>query len=277
VQYAGITSPGNAPWVLTVGASSHMGTTARGDDTIAAFSSRGPTAVDHIAKPDLVAPGVGTESLSDPFGRLYTTNAAGLLPGTATTAYLPYMSLSGTSMAAPVVTGTVALMLQANPSLTPNAVKAILQFTAQTYTGYDPLTEGAGFLNADGAVSLAAWFAAPTTTPYPDASLWSGHLVWGTRLMAGPGVTPDAVPWATSVTWGDPSQSGVSALPNVVWGAFCGGADCQTAWDSHAVTTTSDGDGDTVVWGTTDTEGDTVVWGTGCNDASCSTVVWGSQ
>ena len=58
-QYGGITAPGNAPWVLTVGASSHMGTIDRADDTVAAFSSRGPTAIDRAAKPDLVAPGVG--------------------------------------------------------------------------------------------------------------------------------------------------------------------------------------------------------------------------
>jgi serine protease AprX len=51
--YGGITAPGNAPWVLTVGASSHMGTVDRSDDTIAAFSSRGPTAMDGAAKPDL--------------------------------------------------------------------------------------------------------------------------------------------------------------------------------------------------------------------------------
>ncbi len=42
--YGGITAPGNAPWVLTVGASNHAGSADRADDTFAAFSSRGPTA-----------------------------------------------------------------------------------------------------------------------------------------------------------------------------------------------------------------------------------------
>ena len=276
-RYGGITAPGNAPWVLTVGASSHMGTIDRADDTIAAFSSRGPSAIDYAAKPDLVAPGVGTESLSDPFGRLYATNGAALLPGSVQTAYLPYMSLSGTSMSAPVVTGTVALMLQANPALTPNAVKSILQYTSQTYAGYDPLTQGAGFLNADGAIALAAWFAAPATTPYPDASTWSGHVIWGNRMLEGPAVTPATVPWAAGVVWGDPSLAGLAGLRNVVWGLFCGGFDCATAWDNHIVTTTSDGEAETVVWGTGDGEGETVVWGTSCADASCQPVVWGAQ
>ena len=105
------------------------------DDTIAAFSSRGPTAIDNAAKPDVVAPGVGIESLSDPDSAFYVSKAPYLLGGTVATAYLPYLSLSGTSVAAPVVSGTVALMLQANPTLTPNAVKAILQYTSQVVPG----------------------------------------------------------------------------------------------------------------------------------------------
>src|SRR5262249_43547296 len=65
-QFGGITAPGNAPWVLTVGASSTMGTLTRLDDKMADFSSRGPTFIDFQSKPDLVAPGVGTISLAAP-------------------------------------------------------------------------------------------------------------------------------------------------------------------------------------------------------------------
>jgi serine protease AprX len=299
-QYGGITAPGNAPWVITVGASSHNGTADRADDGAAAFTSRGPTAINYGAKPDLMAPGVGVVSLADPGSTMYGAPNAPLVAGTSGTSYFPYMRLSGTSMAAPVVTGTVALMLQANPTLTPNAVKAILQYTAQVYSGYDYLTEGAGFLNAKGAVELAAYLAAPAGTAYPSASGWSASLIWGNHLVRGGRLTADANAWATSVTWGDgltgsgdrvrwgtvcagltcdlfgskPWQStcldvacrmmtGDSALsPNVVWGSLCGGLDCPVPWNPSGVTATSDPEADMVVWGTSDTEGDIVVWGT---------------
>jgi serine protease AprX len=302
-QYAGITAPGNAPWVLTVGASSHMGTVDRSDDTIATFSSRGPSAIDYAAKPDVVAPGVGIESLSDPASQMYAVDAPYLLNGTVPTSYLPYLSLSGTSMAAPVVTGTVALMLQANPSLTPNAVKAILQYTAQVYQGYDSLTQGAGFVNAKGAVELAAFLAAPALGTYPDSTDWSLHIVWGNHRASGGVLTADANAWSSDVTWGasttpggqrivwglkdgQPWQTGCldaacaniegdfSLFPNVVWAAICGGADCQSTWNANTVFGASDAETDTVVWGTSDSEGDTVVWGT--SDAEGDTVVWGT-
>jgi serine protease AprX len=305
-QYAGVTAPGNAPWVLTVGASSHMGTADRSDDTIAAFSSRGPGAVDYDAKPDLVAPGVGIESLSDPASRLYLIAAQYLLNGTVATSYLPYLSQSGTSMSAPVVTGTVALMLQANPSLTPNQVKAVLQYTAQVDPDYDALTQGAGFLNAKGAVELAAYLAAPATAAYPSTTDWSLHIIWANHIVSGGTLTSNANAWAANVTWGaaatpegqtivwgvsggQPWQAtNLTQWPNAVWGPKCAGANCTVAWNAHDVSAadtegdtvvwgTSEGEGDTVVWGTTEGEGDTVVWGTSCSDASCQPVVWNRQ
>jgi hypothetical protein len=65
------------------------------------------------------------------------------------------MYLNGTSMAAPVVSGAAALLLQANPQLTPNLVKAILMYTAQQLPGFNTLEQGAGELNIEGAVRLA--------------------------------------------------------------------------------------------------------------------------
>ncbi len=298
IIYGGVTAPGNAPWVVTVGASSHMGTVDRSDDRIAGFTSRGPTAIDLAAKPDLLAPGVGIESLSDPGSAFYTSQSQYLLEGTVPTTYLPYLSQSGTSMAAPVVSGTVALMLQANPSLTPNQVKAILQYTAQVYPRYDPLTEGAGFLNAKGAVDLARALAVGTPAFSPE---WSGQIIWGNRLVTGGWLTAGANAWSSDVVWGSsttrdgqPIEFGSSCssltcdegptawtvnpgFRNVVWGSKCGNSNCDGPWIIDVFTTTvgdtvvwGTAEGDTVVWGTT--EGDTVVWGTTEGD----TVVWGT-
>ena len=76
LQYGGITAPANAPWVLTVGASNTKGTLTRSDDEMAGFSSSGPSFLDFEAKPDLVAPGVGTASLAVPGSLFYLTKAA---------------------------------------------------------------------------------------------------------------------------------------------------------------------------------------------------------
>jgi len=274
VQYAGVASPGNAPWVLTVGASSHMGTEDRADDTIAAFSSRGPGAIDYASKPDIVAPGVGIESLTDPASRLYAASGPNLLTGAVATSYFPYVSLSGTSMSAPVAAGTVALMLQANPALTPNAVKAVLQYTAERRQGYDTLTQGAGFLNARGAVELSAYLASGGRL-YPLQAGWSGRVIWGNRLMPGSRVLDSATASSLDVTWGASLFGAEFTLPNVVWGLLCGGSNCGVPWVASAVATTIVTEGDTVVWGTLDIETDTVVWGT--VDIEADTVVWGTN
>jgi serine protease AprX len=277
-QYGGITAPGNAPWVLTVGASSHMGTVARADDSVARFSSRGPSYFDHAAKPDLVAPGVGLASLSDPGSALYAVHPEWRLGGTVPTWYLPYFALTGTSMASPVVSGTVALMLQANPSLTPNAVKAILQYTAQTYPGFRPLAQGAGFLNARGAVHLAELFAgrAKTAVVESDEATWSKRIVWGNHRLGGGVIRPDANAWDPDVVWGS-ARDGEG--DNIVWGTGCVTASCDnivwgTAAEADNIVWGTSADGDNIVWGTGSDEN--IVWGTECGGADCENIVWGS-
>jgi hypothetical protein len=116
-----IASPGAADAAITVGASSHASTLERSDDTVTDFSNEGPRLDDGDAdhfdemKPNVVAPGDAIMSADGDF----------------TSAGESYQSLSGTSMATPHVSGVCALILQANPSLTPLQVRSILQNTAE--------------------------------------------------------------------------------------------------------------------------------------------------
>ena len=277
-QYGGVTCPGNAPWVLTVGAASHEGTRPRGNDTLARFSSRGPTWIDFAAKPDLVAPGVGTESLSDPHSTLYSTYVDYLLDGTRDTPYKPYLSLTGTSMAAPVVAGTVALMLEANPDLTPNAVKAILQYTAEVREGESFLAQGAGLLNTLGAIRMARFFATPKRgTPEPGDVIereyvaWSEHLIWGNDRISGGIPLPGSNAWALGVTWGADATS--SGEP-IVWGAK--GHD-NIVWSTkdHDNIVWSTANRDNIVWSTANR--DNIVWSTDCGGEDCTGVIWGAR
>jgi serine protease AprX len=272
LQYGGITAPGNAPWVLTVGASNHTGTSP---DVVAGFSSRGPTAIDGIAKPDVVAPGVRIASLSDPNSAFYTSHSSYLLSGTMPTPYFPYLSLSGTSQAAPIVAGTVALMLQANPTLTPNAVKAILQYTAQPdNAGDDPLTQGAGLLNAGGAIDLARAFAVPPVTWAPPQG-WGLRLTWGNGLFQGGQLLATANAWRTDVVWGSTTTPGGQP---VRWGRLCGTPNCTITLPWNAWTPSSPhiqiwagnrsfggGGGPFGVESTSFDDDDTVVWGNTCD------------
>jgi serine protease AprX len=275
LQYGAITAPANAPWVLTVGASSTNGTLTRNDDTMAGFSSSGPTFIDFDSKPDLVAPGQGTISLAAPGSTFYTTKAAYLLGGKLALSTKPYLALSGTSMAAPVVSGTVALMLQANPTLTPNLIKAILQYTAQSYPGYNTLRQGAGFLNTLGAVRLAMFYKyAQPGDRLPTQKVWSRQVIWGNHRLSGGVISPAGNAWGTNVVWGMAKTLGMTG-DNVVWGTMAGdNVVWGTAQDGDNVVWGTSFNGDNVVWGTM-AAGDNVVWGTDCGGADCDTAVWG--
>jgi subtilisin family serine protease len=166
-----IGSPGHEPSVITVGATNFKATEARGDDVTAGFSSRGPTrgayvssagtVRDNALKPDLVAPGNRIVSAASVNGatwnQLGATYAADLVTPLAVTqkANEQVMQLSGTSVAAPAVAGAAALMLQANPGLTPPLVKAILQYSALPLPGASLVEQGAGALNVEGAMAMS--------------------------------------------------------------------------------------------------------------------------
>ena len=261
--------------MITVGASSHMGTAERSDDQIAAFSSRGPAAIDLGAKPDLVAPGVAIESLADPSSTLFASKPSARIWGTVPTPTQPYIALSGTSMASPVVSGTIALMLQANPALTPNLVKAILEYTAEYRAGYDALTQGAGFLNARGAVELASALArgqSLATSRRGDPIEWSGHIIWGNHRVGGGRLLASGSAWRQDVTWGAPTTPSGTA---VAWGSSFDGD--NVSWDASAASDPAAGGAAT--------DDSNVVWGTNCGGLDCSAdrvarrrgLVWGAS
>lgn len=139
-------SPGCARSVITVGASDR-------EDRVADFSSRGPTA-DGRVKPDVVFPGVG----------IVAARAANTSMGTPLDER--YTRASGTSMATPHATGTAALLLQANPGLTPAQIKRAFQESAVDLN-FNPDTQGAGRVDAFEAYQLATREPAPTPDPTP--------------------------------------------------------------------------------------------------------------
>lgn len=119
-----ILSPGNSPLAITVGAVDSRKSKSRNTYTVAPFSSRGPTK-EGIVKPDIVAPGVDIRSLSNEEG---------------------YKKLSGTSMATPVVSGSLALLLNKNSNLRPHELKSEIMKTA-TNLNESPDNQGAGIIN----------------------------------------------------------------------------------------------------------------------------------
>jgi hypothetical protein len=109
------------------------------------------------------------------------------------------MYMNGSSMATPVAAGAAALLLQANPSLTPNLVKMILMYTAQPLSGFNMFEQGAGQLNLEGAVRLAKAVRTTFTTltpvgepllttltpPTPQTTIAGHSFNWSRGLIMG--------------------------------------------------------------------------------------------
>src|SRR4030095_10036959 len=186
--YGHIHSPGIEPSAITVGASNSFGTDGRSDDGVTSYSSRGPTRgswtddqgvrpFDNLIKPDLVAPGnklVAAEARQN----LLVTEHPQLDAGVSLVDNRKMMYLNGSSMATPAGEAAAPLMLQANPTLTPNLVKALLMYSAQPLAGFNMLEQGAGEINIEGAVRLARLVRTDLTenTPLGDPLLNAGDL-----------------------------------------------------------------------------------------------------
>jgi serine protease AprX len=255
--YATIDAPGNDPNVITVGATKTNGTASRLDDTVASYSSKGPTLLDHIVKPDLVAPGNRIVSLEAPGSTLVNQNANLVVSPLSCGTPGKYFRLSGTSMATPIVAGAAALMVQKDPTLTPDIIKARMMKTAWKgypvnswgydvwgmgyLSQYDVFTIGAGYLDTyaalrstdvvnGGAPSPIAYrntaigrysFSNSQSITWGNSITWGSSIVWSNSIVwGGSSLVSDSIIWGDSIVWGDTTSSANSIIwgQSIVWG-----------------------------------------------------------
>ena len=218
-----ITTPATDPFVITVGADDDHNTSGLRDDSVAKWSSRGPTAFDGIAKPDLIAPGrkvIGLRAAGSTIDALYGDRRVKAKGASVA----QYFTMSGTSVAAPIVAGVVALYLERHPSATPREVKRQLTATARPLAGVRATDQGAGVVDAYAAVTKAP-VAAPFT-PYPASAafaeqvfvkLYGQPIVWRDTSFHG-GVDSSGIRWS-DITWDDITWDDVT-WEDITWEAF---------------------------------------------------------
>jgi serine protease AprX len=225
-----VTMPALNPYVIAVGAADTQGTDATSDDTLAPFSSVG----NYSRHADLLAPGTSIIGLRDPGSYIDTNYPGGLVPGDTTGRLFRG---SGSSQAAAVTSGAVALLLQKRPTLTPDQVKGLLMTTASLLPKASGYAMGAGELNIKTAVGAVL--------PAVGLQLWprstgTGSLEKsrGTAHVTDPDTGVDLVgekdimgkPWSAA-TWAAKASTGT---------AWTGGT-----WNSSVWTGTAFGTGTT--------------------------------
>ncbi len=285
--YGSIHSPGNDPYVITVGATKQMDSN-RADDLIASYSSRGPTLGDCVAKPDIVAAGNKIISTLAPGSYIHVQyGATNALPvstyqtvkkGDPTSP--AYFVLSGTSMAAPVVSGAAALLLQEYPTLTPDTVKARLMMSADEMSlpdgSSDICTYGAGYLDIPAALASTVVATSPAMSPtlfvdasgnveiaddqslYGNSAVQNANGTWSAPTSAtiwGTGQTSLTAIYGSRALWGDTTVSSSRAL-----------------WGDASLSSSSTVGASRALWGDTSLYASRALWGDTTPHADLSTI-----
>jgi serine protease AprX len=195
-------APANDPYVITVGATDDQGTVSRADDTLAGFSSYGVTQ-DGFSKPDFVAPGRHIITTLAP-GSAFALNYPAFRVGSQ------YIQLSGTSVAAPVLSGVAALYIEHNPTVRPGQLKGALLATAD---GLGITGSGAGYPDAARAIAYIglAGNADHGLDPsnYLKVLYMAAHSLTVLPLVSWDSVSWDSVSW-DNVSWDIVSWDAVS-------------------------------------------------------------------
>jgi serine protease AprX len=274
----GITSPGNSPYAITVGALNTWSTVDRSDDSVTTYSSRGPTRYDLAVKPDIVAPGNKVVSLEAAGSYLPTAYPAIHVAGNGTNAY---MRLSGSSMGTGVVSGGAALLLEGNPTLTPEQIKLLLQ-TGSSYLLRDGLVAaGAGSVNfwssrraeengLDDLLAAVVIVGGVVTTPggaaFWDAATMSQRLYDGTGLnllglfdLVEALLDPLSLEWDTLHLVGENNPVAADSANHIIWGDVSYWTDSSHIIWGDSLTSP---EGQHIIWGDTEmTEGYHITWG----------------